>query len=81
MFLHAAKTASSSEFSRNDVLWARERVAIAQGYRDWGSLRADIVENAAYGAIPVAWIEHAVGLMSTSRRVEARSLPDGSPLH
>jgi hypothetical protein len=66
VFLHAVKSAQHGAVSREGMIWARERVAIAQGYRDWRSLQADVQGGAVYGAIPLVWVEDAVDMIAAA---------------
>jgi hypothetical protein len=47
--------------------WARESVAVEQGFPTWSSLLEDVNEGALYGALPLAWIEEAARWQAVAR--------------
>lgn len=67
LFLHAVRTAADAATDGESLVWARERVAIAQGYRDWTALSDDVVDGAVYGALPKPWVDEAVLLLAAAR--------------
>lgn len=65
LFAHAVDEASARATTTTAASlpqeWARETIAVAHGYRDWGHLLSDATDGRLYGAIPMAWIIEAVG--------------------
>jgi hypothetical protein len=67
MLHYAIQTCADRPPSRDDLLWARERVAVAHGYRDWSALEQDLWDGAHPAAVPVPWVEQAVSRLAAAR--------------
>jgi hypothetical protein len=67
MLHYAIQTGADRLPSRDDLIWARHRVAVAHGYRDWSALEQDLRDGALPGAVPMRWVEQAASRLAAAR--------------
>ena len=67
MLHYAIQTCADRPPSGDDLIWAKRRVAVAHGYRDWSSLEQDLRDGALAGTVPLPWVERAVLGLAAAR--------------